>query len=324
MPIGDLLAQISGEPSPTFPPATLPPKRKADDDLRRPVDKVQRTRPAPANTSKPVTQTRPTALDTSVGRMKISSSGRSPSVQTPATRPQQPTPPAPASAPKAPPKKGSYAEILARGKAAQASLGQVGTIKHKPIAKRPTKKEMEEAKTQRSANIKRGAERIGAAGKSTKPGQTPQRDGMGPIREGNGKPAPPVSEKKIKKAATATTGYAGTARPRPGATASSSKSSSSARREEPRRHGNHSNRYSYASAEDDDEDMDGEEPEEDDYGYESSDMEAAAFEVDEEEELAARLARQEDAAALAEENRLKREKEERKKKLMTLAQKSKR
>ncbi|EHK99281.1 hypothetical protein M7I_4846 [Glarea lozoyensis 74030] len=145
----------------------------------------------------------------------------------------------------------------------------------------------------------------------------------------NGKAPPPEPEKKIKKAALATTGYAGTARPKPGAKPGQKSSHASSSRERDR-YGRQlpalgSRRDRYDSYEDDEED-DMEEGEEDDQpDYESdvsSDMEAAAFEVDEEEEFATRIARKEDAEALAEENRLKREKAEKKKKLMAMAAKA--
>ncbi|RDW60187.1 hypothetical protein BP5796_11793 [Coleophoma crateriformis] len=317
MPIGDLLAQISGEPSPTLAPSTLPPKRKADNDLRQPVDKVQKMPTPAANSSRPMSQPRPPTLNTSMDRMKIGMNGRN-SGSAQAAAPKSATPPVSATAPKAPPKKGSFAEILARGKAAQATLGPVGKIQHKKIEKRPTKKEMEDAKAQQAKNVRRGVERNGVNGKSSKPGQGPSRD----PREGT-KKVDPEPEKKVKKAATATTGYAGTARPKPGS--SQSRPSPRYGREEPRRNGSGSGyggtskRYTYVSDDEDDEDME----EEEDYASDvSSDMEAAAFEVDEEEELAARIARKEDAEALAEENRLKREKAERKRRLEAMARKS--
>lgn len=330
--IGDLLASITGEPgepSPTFSSSNAPPKRKADDDLRRPVDKVQKPNPPAANSSRPITQSRPPALDTSVSKLKISNNGKRPSAQTPATR--QPTTPASANTPKAPPKKGSFAEIMARAKVAQASLGPVGKIQHKKIEKRPSKRDIEEAKAQQSKNLKKGLERVGMNGKSARPGQPQIRDGKyGTKENGKGVPVAPEPEKKVKKAALATTGYAGTARPRPGTTKSSRPSSSGPRREEPKRYGNggygggSSRRYTYASEEEDDDIEEGEEEEEEEDYDSASDMEAAAFEVDEEEEEAAKIARREDAEALAEENRLKREKEERKKRLLAMAKKARR
>ncbi|KAF4632635.1 hypothetical protein G7Y89_g5481 [Cudoniella acicularis] len=343
MPIGDLLASITGEPSPTQ--ATAPPfptKRKTSDGdpLRRPGDKLQRTgsgTSSTANTSRPIGHSsRPSTVDTSMSRMKLGPNGRVSSAMSPSSsstfKNGQPTPPpsdAPA-VPAKPPKKGSYAEIMARGKVAQATMGQVGKIQHKRIEKLPTKKEREEMRAQKSAKLQKN---IGPGGKFRNTPGAAAINGKAQVVEGrvggkaNGKPAEPVVEKKVKKAALATTGYSGTARPRPGAGKLPSKSSShvsSSRydrgpdrdRYRDDRYSS-SKRYTYASEED-------EEEEDDEEGYASeasSDMEAAAFEVDEEEELAARIARKEDAEALAEENRLKREKAEKKRRLEAMAKK---
>ncbi|KAH6670525.1 hypothetical protein B0J14DRAFT_596432 [Halenospora varia] len=350
MPIGDLLASIAGEPSPTqatAPPLPLPTKRKASDGdpLRRPVDKLQRTGSgvSSSNTSRPLTQSsRPSAVDTSMSKMRLSSgsNGKAPVLSPAASstfKNGRPTPPlndAPAKVamPVKPPKKGSYAEIMARGKVAQATMGQVGKIQHKPIQKLPSKKEREEMAAQKSAKMQKN---IGPGGKFRNTPDAQAIKGKGEASQGmlkgKRKEAPPEPEKKVKKAATATTGYAGTARPKPGAgkvpsrpgQASSSRYGRGPDRDRDRdRHRNDrystSKRYTYASEEEDDE----EEEEEDGYGSDaSSDMEAAAFEVDEEEELATRIARKEDAEALAEENRLKREKAEKKRRLEAMARK---
>jgi protein SPT2 len=330
--ISDLLAQITGEPSPTTPNATFnfPPKRKADDQLRKPVDKMQKTGSTPANSSKPVSQSsRPSAVDGPMAKMKLVPSAPQrplPSTSSTTFKNGQPTPPPTSDALKVPPKKGSYAEIMARAKAAQAVSGQVGKIQHKKIEKQPSKREREEMKTQKGAKLQKS---LGPNSKFQKgghaPGQPPLRDarndGRNGARETNGKAsADPVVEKKVKKSALATTGYAGTARPKPGSAKVHSKSSASASasrhdrgpdRYRDDRYGSSSKRY--ASEEED---------EEEDQEYDSdvsSDMEAAAFEVDEEEELAARIARREDAEAMAEENRLKREKEEKRRRLAAMA-----
>jgi hypothetical protein len=328
--ISDLLAQITGEPSPTTPTATFnfPPKRKADDQLRKPVDKMQKTGSTPANSSKPVSQSsRPSAVDGPMAKMKLVPSAPQrplPSTSSTTFKNGQPTPPPTNDASKAPPKKGSYAEIMARGKAAQAVLGQVGKIQHKKIEKQPSKREREEMKAQKDAKLQKN---LGPKSKFQKgghaPGQPPLRDarndGRNGARETNGNASTePVVQKKVKKSALATTGYAGTARPKPGSAKVHSKSSASASasrhdRGRDERYGSSSKRYTYASEEED---------EEEDQEYDSdvsSDMEAAAFEVDEEEELAARIARREDAEALAEENRLKREKEEKRRRLAAMA-----
>jgi hypothetical protein len=326
--ISDLLAQITGEPSPTTPSATFnfPPKRKADDQLRKPVDKIQKTGSTPANSSKPVSQSnRPSAVDGPMAKMNLVPSAPQrplPSTSGTTFKNGQPTPPPTNDTPKAPPKKGSYAEIMARAKAAQAVSGQVGKIQHKKIEKQPSKREREEMKAQKGAKLQKN---LGPNSKFQRgghpPGQSPLRDarndGRNGARDTNGKASTEsVVEKKVKKSALATTGYAGTARPKPGSAKVHSKSSASASasrhdRGRDERYGSSSKRY--ASEEED---------EEEDQEYDSdvsSDMEAAAFEVDEEEELAARIARREDAEALAEENRLKREKEEKRRRLAAMA-----
>jgi protein SPT2 len=324
--ISDLLAQITGEPSPILPTTNIPPKRKADDDLRRSIDKVPKTGPPAANSSRPMIQTsRSSAVDSSMSKMKIDSNGHRPSIPNSATstfKNGQPTPPPSNDAPK-PPKKGSYAEIMARGKAAQATLGQVGKIQHKRIEKPLSKRELEQIKAQKSQKLQKV---LGPKGKFRSGDQPPLKDERNGTRENNGKAiAAPVPEKKIKKAALATTGYAGTARPKPGASKGPSRpSASGSSRYERDRYANNrrgsSGHYRYASDEEEEE----QEEEGEEYDSDvSSDMEAAVFEVDEEEELAARIARKEDAEALAEENRLKREKEEKKRRLAAMAAKAK-
>lgn len=331
--IGDLLAQITGEPSPsTDTNMTFPSKRKPDEQIRRPVDKLPKTAPSTANSSRPLHQSpRPSAVDAPMAKMKLGTNGSKGPVgtntATTSFKNGQPTPPPNSGPPKAPPKKGSFAEIMARGKVAQATLGQVGKIQHKKIEKLPSKREREEMKAQKSSNIQKN---IGPNGKFRAAGKEiirGARTASGP-KEGSGKLGKKagelVPEKKVKKSALATTGYAGTARPKPGSAKGPSKSTASTSssrydrgpdRYRDDRRGNSGPRYAYVSEEEEEE-----EDEEDERDYDSeSDMEAAAFEVDEEEELAARIARKEDAEALAEENRLKREKEEKRRRLAAMA-----
>lgn len=230
----------------------------------------------------------------------------------------QPTPP-PADGPAKPPKKGSFAEIMARAKGLQSTAGQIGKIQHKRIEKAPSKREREEMKAQKSSRLQKN---IGPNGKfRNAPGAATLNGGKAKARAGGKADDPAMPEKKVKKAALATTGYAGTARPKPGSAKHPSKSSaSSSSRYDRDRYDDgraaSSRRYTYAS-----EDDEGEEDEEDYASDVSSDMEAAAYEVDEEEELAARIAWKEDALALAEENQLKKEKAEKRRVLMEMARK---
>ncbi|CAG8981143.1 hypothetical protein HYALB_00005858 [Hymenoscyphus albidus] len=351
MPIGDLLASITGEPSPTQAnasrPLSQPTKRKPSDTetYTRPADKLQRTNSSNANpVSRPSIRSerdisRPRAVDTSMSRMKLDSDKRTPvsSISSPiassAPRNGQPSTPSAPDPRRPPPKKGSYAEIMARGKMAQQTMGQVGAIKHKRIEKQPSRREREDMKTQKSANLSKN---IGPNGKFRNTPGAAATNGKSQVSEGRGsktaanvgkgKAAPPVPEKKIKKAALATTGYAGTARPKPGAKPGSKPTyGSSARERERDRYGRRppalGSREDRYESYDEDDDM--EEDDQPDYESDvSSDMEAAAFEVDEEEEMAAKIARKEDQLALEEENRLKREKLEKKKKLMAMAKKA--
>lgn len=195
---------------------------------------------------------------------------------------------------------------MARAKAAQTTMAQVGKIQHKRIEKAPSKREREEM---------RSAGKITSGKAKAKGPAQPLRDGRNGTRE-NGKGsrlAVAEAEKKVKKAAAATTGYTGTARPNPATIKKAppqSYGSSSRDRDRPSNVAPSKQRYTYAGSDED---------EEEDYQSDgSSDMEAAVFEVDQEEERAAKLARKEDALALAEENRLKIEKE-RRKRLATMA-----
>ncbi|RKF59863.1 putative chromatin spt2 [Erysiphe neolycopersici] len=306
--IGDLLAQITGQPNfdsekPVYDDKNLL-NRKSNGQTQRPLTTAQgNSRPEGTTritvpTSKSATpKSSETSLsrDVSMGTNKkplgSSNSKAVPNLQNRETKQ---------------PKKGSYAEIMARGKAAHAILGQVGRITHKNIERPLSKREREEKKTYMALK---------------KPKTSASNDN--PLRlnhkkerhSGRVTPEPP---KRIKKAALATTGYTGTARPKTSGLPRSSRfsGSDSTRKDlnEMRRSSKPTNRY----LSDDEEE---EEYSEEDQHYESdlSDMEADAFEVDEEEEIAAKIARREDAEALAEENRLKREKEAKRKKLAAMA-----
>ena len=318
--IGDLLASITGESSPTT-AAFPPPRRLASDDLRRSTEKLQKPDTQPANISRPIIKSRklPAVLvptfktEAHNGRSILHNSATS------TFKNGQPTPP-PTNDPSKPPKKGSFAEIMARGKAVQSTLGQVGKIQHKKIEKLPSKRDREALLAQRGKSIQKGVDLNSKFGGGVV-GRIHDKTNFVKSTGKSRPPKPLEPEKKVKKAAIATTGYAGTARPKPGDSNNASQSFASSSRgksKAPSRVSSRGPQYEYISEEEEDEDM---EDQEDCYSDES-DMEAAAFEVDEEEELAARIARKEDAEALAEENRLKREKLEKKRKLEALAKKA--
>lgn len=225
---------------------------------------------------------------------------------------------------------------MARAKKAQETMGKVGMIQHKAIE--GSKKERIAKAEQKSAVVKgkdgkplagNGRPSTMSSREAVRPGMTARgasKDGKALGKQRPGSSGGEVPEKKIKKSATATTGYTGTARPRPGA--ASGKSSSS--KKGPVRPGGllappkPSRRDQY---EDDyDEDLDDfieYDEEEDDprgvgYGYASdgsSDMEAGMSDIDVEERRAERAALEEDRREKALEEKLKREKEERKRRL---------
>lgn len=242
---------------------------------------------------------------------------------------------------------------MARGAKAQQTMGKVGVIQHKPIAKPVSKKERELAKMDQKTAVKAGLGKPNAAlGRaSTTPAQGgprasgPSKPGYkgssavkerpGPGKSGAKSSNPESSDKKIKKSSSATTGYTGTARPIPGA----AKGGSAARGGGPSRPGQRDRgllappkaaRRAQSEDEYDEElddfiDYDDEEAEADPYGrpgryveYDSdasSDMEAGMSDIDSEERAAERFARNEDKREQMLEEKLRREKEERKKRL---------
>ncbi|EON97795.1 putative spt2 chromatin protein [Phaeoacremonium minimum UCRPA7] len=234
-------------------------------------------------------------------------------------------------------------------------MGAVGKIQHKALDKVPTKREREELKAEQTKGLRRGAKP-----QNTKPGHARLgANGSGASRDGdldrprggtssmtrrkdggkslNGKTAKSVEEdKKLKKAATATTGYTGTARPPPGASRAGSSSKPTApngsrdRHHESRPYGAFSARRNrdddYDEELDDFIEYDDDEPEYGgdrrrgygDYSDEDdeSDMEAGLSDIDVEERRAEIYARQEDRREEALERKLKLEKEERKRRLL--------
>ncbi|KAL7947420.1 hypothetical protein V8C42DRAFT_285975 [Trichoderma barbatum] len=342
MPIGDLLAQISGGKSSDSPaPAVqrLPSvsiKRKADDDLARNDSKTPRLFAQPAKLpQRPATAALPRPLPLPSKTVNIASRPAKPAV---ASKPP-PVPLVDPSKPKAPPKKGSYAEILARAQRAQAVMGQVGKIQHKKVEKGAIKKERERNDVKGAPSGAQGKKPpVGYKG-SSKPGPRSGTNGNASSKtDRNGavsrpaakatassrKAPEPEPEKKLKKAAVATTGYTGTARPKPGAT---SKKSNAQRggallnAPPPRSGSSRRSRFEddYDEELDDFIDYDDEEDDGQRYGYASdasSDMEAGLDDIDDEERLAERIARREDLQEEQLEKSLKVAKEERKRKAL--------
>ncbi|KAK4230735.1 hypothetical protein QBC38DRAFT_468685 [Podospora fimiseda] len=319
--------------------------KPADKPVGSSVDK-------PAFTSKPSSNTvsagrastsTSTSNNASSNGVKTVSNGSKPLPARPAL--SRPAPPPSSSGP---PKARSFAEIMARAKANAEVRNSLGKINHKPLERNLTMKERKELKAEEARQAKVGARKpavgrsASAAGPSAASSRgTPvggaKRNGVSPGVSNGKKGAPAEEEKKVKKAALATTGYTGTARPRPGAT-NTSKSGSAARSEESERSRGDS-RYGYGAArrgydrrggydrgEDLDDFIDYDE-DEDEVGYgnrggyseDESDMEAGLSDIEDEETAAERRAREEDKREEALEKRLKREKEERKKRLLEQA-----
>ncbi|KAM0287766.1 hypothetical protein ACHAQH_000298 [Verticillium albo-atrum] len=378
MPIGDLLASISGDSSrpsstPPLPRANSNLKRKADEDLRPAASKTPRTTPVASGgsttSSRPTDKGPPTPYKGTAGNrpavaprptyssaVKASSAPARPSNGAAGAKPvSRPAPASAAPAVKAaPPKKGSFAEIMARAQKAQSAMGQVGKIQHKVTERGAGRKEREEPTKDSKQPVGRSASKFKASGR---PANGPSRATNGSSRPTNGmsragslatnrnatskdprngasdrakdKRAPPVEEKKIKKAAIATTGYTGTARPRPGATSKAKPAAPGGALLNPRataRYGSSSKRSRYDDEEDEEMDdfIDYDDEEEEDtvgprYRYDSdseSDMEAGMDDIYDEEAEAERAARREDVEQDRLEKRLKAEKEERKRKFL--------
>ncbi|KAG5924273.1 hypothetical protein E4U61_001121 [Claviceps capensis] len=342
MPISDLLAQISGgkannEAAPILRRTTsVPAKRRPDDDLRKNDFKAPRVVPSGAVSAKP---TAPQGQYTGSARPSSTTLGSKPASSVPklakdgvSSRPSQT--PAAAATTTRPPKKGSFAEILARGQRAQAVMGQVGKIQHKKVEKGAVKKSKDELPPSSTPAKGRAAASGGYAG-TAKPAQRVGDKGVAarPLAVGRGKgkavtaaAAAEAAEaaRKLKRAASATTGYTGTARP---------KSDSQVRKGVVPRGGALLTvpRHTVPKAKREEDDYDEElddfieyDDEEDDaggprYGYASdgsSDMEAGLEDIDHEERRAEYIGRREDLEEERLEKTLKSAKEERKRRAL--------
>ncbi|MCJ1280932.1 hypothetical protein MMC26_000250 [Xylographa opegraphella] len=219
----------------------------------------------------------------------------------------RPSPITPVSAEgKAPPKKGSFAEIMARGK---PTIPPVGIITHKPKEKLSSKKELELLKRERALKTKDGS-------KISKSAPGSQRSSPAPSKQ---KEAATLQGKSVK-----TTGYQGTAKaksqtfykgtmrpvsPPPTSAHKRAYDSDAPRAAQPKSVSRRKERYSEEESEVDD----GESyMEDDDY----SDMEAGFEDVEEEDEKAARLAKKEDDFEKMMLDELKRQKEAKRRRLL--------
>ncbi|KAI0387335.1 hypothetical protein F5Y04DRAFT_2821 [Hypomontagnella monticulosa] len=308
-----------------------------------PVPNLQRTSSSsngrPASGSAPNTSQTRKPSDTSSARPKLGAAALAAASKAPPAK-SSPTTPTMSDPSKAP-KKGSYQEIMERAKKNQASMGKVGVIQHKAMEsskkERPTKIESKVKGKDGRPYLGNGRPPIGSPREGGRPGmpaREPSRNGGKDIKT-SGKARPGSSggeavEKKIKKSATATTGYTGTARPPPGA--ASQKTSSSRKTQSSYKQGgllapprpSRQSRYEDEYDDEMDDFIDYDEEDEGDRrggGYEgydsdaSSDMEAGMSDIDVEERRAEILAREEDRREQALEEKLKREKEERRRRL---------
>ncbi len=216
--------------------------------------------------------------------------------------------------PKAAPKKGSYAEIMARAKAAQTISPAVGVIKHKPKEKLSEKKELLLAKKGLSGKGKIGS----------KPGQ---REGTPNSKSSSPAPGLPSSKKPGDKKVIQPA-YKGTAKPVPAYRGTMKAVSSIASNRKPPSSGHPSaakpRQTRNAASEDDiidDEELD--EGDEDEYPDSESDMEAGFSDVEQEEQMAIKAARKEDEEQALIEDQHKKEKEGRKRMLQQMAKNAK-
>ena len=298
------------------------PKRKAESELFRPNDKLLKTNTpsqerSNGHSSSAKTGAPPKLATMPITRPTVQTSSSTSSVPYRGTGKPSPLTPT-ATYSKAAPKKGSYAEIMARGKVVQTTVAPVGAIKHKPKEKLSTKKELLMQKKGLLPNGKLGATSKSAPGSKTgSPGPASQpRDG-----KANGKKAPPLSYTGTAKPKPLTS-YKGTMKPI-SPTASSHKkhyppSSGSDRSTVRRKPTLDSNRRRGSYTDEESEEL------EEDYDSESdlSDMEAGFSDVEEEDERAAKAAKKEDEFELRMLDELKRQKEAKKRRLQDLAKKA--
>ncbi|MCJ1449785.1 hypothetical protein MMC28_000113 [Mycoblastus sanguinarius] len=307
--------RVEDGPSPSNSSGIQNNKRKADDGLAGRTGKFLKNdntnglggRALPKNPQLPMRNTKPP-----VSTLSTTRPGPYRGTSKPDPAPAKPATPT-GDAPKAP-KKGSYAEIMARSKAAQDKPPAVGTISHKP-------KEKIAVSYKKELKLKKKALKDKKLGikSASRPGSSDSKSSS---------PMPQSSKKKAIQP-----GYQGTAKPKlqptyKGTMKPVSADEKSASRDRNRDSGQASRNRINEYAATDDEDLEDEDEDEDGEGSgegsdESDDMEAGFSDVEQEESVAARAARKEDEEEARLEAKLKSEKEERKKRLEQLAKKAK-
>ncbi|KAL8795535.1 MAG: hypothetical protein Q9195_001956 [Heterodermia aff. obscurata] len=228
-------------------------------------------------------------------------------------------PPSPAGDGVKVPKKGSFAEIMARAKAA-STAPPVGIIKHQPRDKKALsdKKELLLQKKglsgKQNLNAKAGHSRTSSGDVSgeSRPGSSGRQDGS--VK----KKVPEITYKGTAKPKPQPT-YKGTMKTAP-VTAVPSHTKPSAKQDTRKSTVSKGRRRDYSEDEEEEE----EEEDEEDYGSEESDMEAGYSDVEEEETKAAKIARKEDEFEAKMEAEMKRQKEARKKREAEIARNQRR
>ncbi|KAL9010916.1 MAG: hypothetical protein Q9173_004193 [Seirophora scorigena] len=218
---------------------------------------------------------------------------------------------------KAVPKKGSYAEIMARVSA--NNKASVGVIKHKPKEAISAKKEI--------LMRKKGMLPKATGGVKDGRGGASAKDRHSLLPSASNPKSPSLPGKKPPQPS-----YKGTAAPKPqpaykGTMKPKSSIADTARRKDRKDDRSRSSsmnpprwgRDQESDVEDEEDELD---EQEDFYSDESDDMEAGFSDVEEEETAATRAAKKEDEEELRRENQLKRDKEERKRKLAAMAAKA--
>ncbi|SLM40675.1 Chromatin SPT2 [Lasallia pustulata] len=344
---GQLLSPTTETPSSTFrkPPANSSSKRiaqnlsqdvssgvakrKADDGLSAPKDKTMRPSVSSGGQSQKLSNTPKIQASTTMpAKPHISSSGALGLMPYRGTSKTGTVSPIPARAePKAPPKKGSYAEIMARAKASQTASAHVGIIKHKPKEKLSKKEQIALAKglTLKTKQNPKDPARANSSdpNKTTSP-HTPDA----PPTKARSNGAPSSSKKPAQPSYTGTAkskptpSYKGTMKPLPPPSLLSKqkptpRDTSSDERSHPR---SRSTSVTHASSKHrprppnttttTDEDADEEEEEEEEeMDSDLSDMEAGFSDVEQEDERALKAAKREDQFEAMMERELKRQKE---------------
>lgn len=284
-------------------------KRKAEDGLAGRDGKLVRNSMASGQIARATPSTNPQARASKPPISLSSSSAVMPYRGTSRFDPASATPTTPTGDGLKAPKKGSYAEIMARAKANQ-SKPPVGTISHKPKEQiapsykkelKMKKKAMKDKKLGIKNNSRPGSS--GSLSSSPAPGSVANKKIAAPAYKGTAKPKPQLPQPT----------YKGTMKP---ASATAKPPIARDRDANPRK-----SRYDEYAATDED-DLD--DIEEDEYGSDGSDdMEAGFTDVEQEETVAEKAARKEDEDESKMEAKLKKEKEERRKRLEQLAKKAK-